>query len=70
MPAVRAPAAAEDEHLVRRASSISFSDGLDSQTTYFYHVELMDLQPGSRYYYQVSDGTSSCRRQAPESPGR
>jgi alkaline phosphatase D len=39
-----------------QASSVSFTDGLNNQTTYFYHVQLTGLKPGTRYYYQVSDG--------------
>src|SRR5580704_10553682 len=42
-----------------RAASVSFTDGLNAQTTYFYHVQLTDLQPGTRYYYQVSDGAAA-----------
>jgi len=42
----------------RKASAVSFTDGLSSQTTYHYHVELSDLEPDTRYYYQVSDGAS------------
>jgi hypothetical protein len=42
-----------------RASSVSFTDGLNAQTTFYYHVELRDLEPGTRYYYQVSDGASA-----------
>jgi alkaline phosphatase D len=38
------------------AASVSFTDGLNGQTTYFYHVQLAELEPGTRYYYQVSDG--------------
>jgi Purple acid Phosphatase, N-terminal domain len=38
------------------AASVSFTDGLNGQTTYFYHVRLKGLRPGTRYYYQVSDG--------------
>jgi hypothetical protein len=38
------------------AASVSFTDGLNGQTTYFYHVQLKGLRPGTRYYYQVSDG--------------
>jgi purple acid phosphatase-like protein/calcineurin-like phosphoesterase family protein len=38
------------------AASVSFTDGLNGQTTYFYHVQLTGLKPGTRYYYQVSDG--------------
>ena len=37
-------------------ASVSFTDGLNGQTTYFYHVQLKGLKPGTRYYYQVSDG--------------
>jgi hypothetical protein len=39
-----------------RTSSVSFTDGLNAQTTYYYHVELRGLEPGTTYYYQVSDG--------------
>jgi alkaline phosphatase D len=39
-----------------KASAVSFTDGLNGQTTYFYHVQLTGLEPGTRYYYQVSDG--------------
>jgi Purple acid Phosphatase, N-terminal domain/Calcineurin-like phosphoesterase len=41
------------------AASVSFTDGLNGQTTYFYHVQLTDLKPGTRYYYQVSDGAAA-----------
>ena len=40
------------------ATAISFTDGLNGQTTYFYHVQLKGLKPGTRYYYEVSDGAS------------
>src|ERR1700689_610878 len=40
-------------------ASVSFTDGLNGQTTYFYHVQLTDLWPATRYYYQVSDGASA-----------
>ena len=40
-------------------ASVSFGDGLNGQTTYFYHVQLRDLKPGTRYYYKVSDGAAS-----------
>jgi hypothetical protein len=39
-----------------RAASVSFTDGLNGQTTFFYHVQLAELAPGTRYYYQISDG--------------
>jgi Purple acid Phosphatase, N-terminal domain len=42
-----------------QASSVSFTDGLNAQTTYFYHVELRDLDPDTTYYYQVSDGATT-----------
>jgi hypothetical protein len=38
------------------SAAVSFTDGLNAQTTYYYHVQLRDLEPGTRYYYQVSDG--------------
>jgi hypothetical protein len=41
-----------------QASAFSFTDGLNAQTTYYYHVELRDLEPGTTYYYQVSDGAT------------
>jgi hypothetical protein len=41
------------------AASVSFSDGLNGQTTYFYHVQLTGLRPGTRYHYQVSDGAAT-----------
>jgi Purple acid Phosphatase, N-terminal domain/Calcineurin-like phosphoesterase len=41
------------------ASTVSFTDGLNAQTTYYYHVQLRDLEPGTRYYYQVSDGAAT-----------
>jgi alkaline phosphatase D len=41
------------------ASSVSFTDGLNGQTTYYYHVQLTDLAPATRYYYQVSDGAAA-----------
>ena len=34
---------------------MSFTDGLNEQATYFYHVQLTGLRPGNRYHYQVSD---------------
>ncbi len=41
-----------------QASSVAFTDGLNAQTTYYYHVELRDLEPDTTYYYQVSDGAA------------
>ncbi len=41
------------------AAAVSFTDGLNGQTTYFYHVQLKGLKPGTRYYYEVSDGAST-----------
>ncbi len=40
------------------ASAVSFQDGLNGQTTFYYHVQLRDLEPGTTYYYQVSDGST------------
>ena len=42
----------------RQAEAISFTDGLNGQATYHYHVQLTDLEPGTRYYYRVSDGAA------------
>jgi alkaline phosphatase D len=41
------------------AAAVSFTDGLNGQTTYFYHVQLDRLEPGTRYHYQVSDGAAA-----------
>jgi len=41
------------------AGSVSFTDGLNGQTTYFYHVQLIGLEPATRYYYEVSDGAAT-----------
>jgi phosphodiesterase/alkaline phosphatase D-like protein len=41
------------------AASVSFTDGLNGQTTYFHHVQLTGLRPGTRYHYQVSDGAAT-----------
>jgi Purple acid Phosphatase, N-terminal domain/Calcineurin-like phosphoesterase len=41
-----------------QASAVSFTDGLNAQTTYYYHVELRDLEPDRTYYYQISDGST------------
>ncbi|HEY2507754.1 MAG TPA: metallophosphoesterase family protein [Streptosporangiaceae bacterium] len=40
------------------ASSVSFTDGLNAQTTFYYHVQLQDLEPDTTYFYQVSDGAA------------
>ena len=40
------------------AAAVSFTDGLSGQTTYSYHVQLKGLKPGTRYFYQVSDGAA------------
>ena len=36
----------------------SFTDGLNLQTTYYYHATLTGLQPATTYHYQISDGAS------------
>jgi alkaline phosphatase D len=41
------------------ASAVSFTDGLNAQTTFFYHVQLTELEPGTRYFYEISDGAST-----------
>jgi Purple acid Phosphatase, N-terminal domain/Calcineurin-like phosphoesterase len=40
------------------ASAVSFTDGLNNQTTFFYHVQLTDLKPGTKYFYEISDGAA------------
>jgi hypothetical protein len=42
-----------------QAASVSFADGLNGQTTYAYHAQLTGLRPGTRYFYEVSDGSST-----------
>jgi hypothetical protein len=54
--ALPAPQPLDVTQRYRRESAVSFTDGLNAQTTYYYHVELRDLEPGTTYYYQVSDG--------------
>lgn len=39
--------------------AVSFTDGPSGFTTYHYHVPLTGLKPGTKYYYQVSDGAAS-----------
>src|SRR5580692_5373254 len=56
--ALPAPQPLDVTQRYRRESSVSFTDGLNAQTTYYYHVELRDLEPGTTYYYQVSDGAA------------
>ena len=41
-----------------QAQAVSFTDGLNNQTTYHYHVQLTGLEPGTRYYYRISDGAA------------
>ena len=43
---------------VPAAHAVSFTDGLNGQTTYHYHVQLTGLEPGTRYYYRISDGAT------------
>jgi hypothetical protein len=40
----------------RPAASVSFTDGLNGQTTYFYHVQLTGLRPGTRYFPDQAAG--------------
>ncbi|MFC4244904.1 fibronectin type III domain-containing protein [Gryllotalpicola reticulitermitis] len=37
-------------------AATSFTDGTSGFTTYNYHVPLKDLEPGTSYYYEVSNG--------------
>ncbi|MBR7839026.1 metallophosphoesterase family protein [Actinospica durhamensis] len=52
------PAPLDVARRYEKASAVSFTDGLNGQTTYFYHVQLGGLEPGTTYYYQVSDGAA------------
>lgn len=36
----------------------SFTDGINRQTTYYYHATLTGLKASTRYYYQISDGAT------------
>ncbi len=54
-----APAPPDPTKLRIRPAAISFTDGDTGQTTYHYHVPLRDLEPGTTYYYQVSDGAAT-----------
>src|SRR5579875_3356918 len=58
---VRLPAARplDQRRLRTEPDAISFTDGVSGQTTYHYHVPLRDLEPGTTYYYEVSDGASA-----------
>lgn len=40
-------------------SALSFTDGPSGFTTYHYHVPLRGLEPGTTYYYEVSDGAAT-----------
>jgi len=40
------------------AEAVSFTDGLNDQTTYHYHVQLTNLEPETRYYYRITDGAA------------
>jgi hypothetical protein len=53
------PAPPDPTQLRTRPAAISFTDGSSGQTTYHYHVPLRDLEPGTTYYYQVSDGAAT-----------
>jgi hypothetical protein len=53
------PAPPDPTQLRFRPAAISFTDGSSGQTTYHYHVPLADLDPGTTYYYQVSDGAAT-----------
>ncbi|MBO0819618.1 MAG: metallophosphoesterase family protein, partial [Nocardiopsaceae bacterium] len=41
------------------ATAISFTDGPSGLTTYHYHVPLRGLEPGTRYFYEISDGAAA-----------
>ncbi|MDQ6782150.1 MAG: metallophosphoesterase family protein [Actinomycetota bacterium] len=36
----------------------TFTDGINTQTTYYYHASLAGLKPSTRYYYEISDGAT------------
>jgi hypothetical protein len=41
------------------AAAVRFTDGLNGQSTYHYHVQLTGLDPATAYHYQVSDGATT-----------
>jgi hypothetical protein len=57
--ALPAPAPPDPTQLRIRPAAISFTDGVSGQTTFHYHVPLRALEPGTTYYYQVSDGAAT-----------
>jgi hypothetical protein len=59
MVKVPAPRPLDVARRYQTSAAVSFTDGLNSQTTYFYHVQLTGLEPGTRYYYQVTDGADT-----------
>ena len=59
MVKVPAPRPLDVARRYQPSAAVSFTDGLNSQTTYFYHVQLTGLEPGTRYYYQVTDGADT-----------
>jgi len=56
------PAPLDVSRHYEKATAVSFTDGLNGQTTYFYHVQLTGLEPGTQYYYQVSDGAAEASK--------
>ncbi|MGH3410281.1 MAG: fibronectin type III domain-containing protein [Streptosporangiaceae bacterium] len=70
MVQVPAPQPLDAARRYQRSAAVSFTDGLNSQTTYLYHVQLTGLEPGTRYYYQVTDGGTRRPRPAPRSRPR
>jgi purple acid phosphatase-like protein/calcineurin-like phosphoesterase family protein len=53
------PSPLDQARLRTRPAATSFTDGPSGFTTYHYHVPLDDLEPGTTYYYEVSDGAET-----------
>jgi Purple acid Phosphatase, N-terminal domain/Calcineurin-like phosphoesterase len=53
------PSPLNQTRLRTRPAATSFTDGPSGLTTYHYHVPLDGLEPGTTYYYEVSDGAAT-----------
>jgi alkaline phosphatase D len=53
------PAPLDQARPRNKAVATSFTDGTSGFTTYHYHVPLADLEPGTTYHYEISDGAQT-----------
>jgi hypothetical protein len=56
--------AAGQHAMVHHALERRYTDGINGETVYTYHVALRDLQPGTHYQYEITADNDS-RKQAP-----